>query len=228
MEVSRNSFCLGEITRTDVSKARGGFYGARNMNIASAKFLISAPDLASCPVSELREFAFIGRSNVGKSSLINMLTGVKALAKVSATPGHTQLINFFTINNKWTLVDLPGYGYAKTQKGARDHFAKMITAYLTGRENLATVFVLIDSRHPPQQIDLEFVEWLLEEDVPFALVFSKVDKVKAGLLQKHIELFQAAISPLCSAVPNVFSTSVETRGGRRELLAYVGEKLAGV
>lgn len=195
------------------------------MNITSAKFQISAPDLASCPASELREFAFIGRSNVGKSSLINMLTGVKTLAKVSATPGHTRLINFFTINNKWTLVDLPGYGFAKTKKGGREHFASMISAYLTGRENLATVFVLIDSRHPPQQIDLEFVEWLLAEGVPFALVFSKADKVKAGLLQNHIALFQSAISQWCRVVPSVFSTSVETRGGRRELLAYVGEKL---
>lgn len=197
------------------------------MNITSAKFLISAPDLASCPASELREFAFIGRSNVGKSSLLNMLTNAKALAKVSATPGHTQLINFFTINSAWTLVDLPGYGYAKKKPGGKDHFARMISAYLTGRENLAGVFVLIDSRHTPQQIDLEFVQWLLEESVPFALVFSKTDKVKPGLLEKHIELFQGAISAWCRTLPRVFKTSAETRDGRRELLAFIGEALTG-
>lgn len=198
-----------------------------DMNVVSAKFQISAPDLASCPESELREFAFIGRSNVGKSSLLNMLTGAKALAKVSATPGHTQLINFFLINNKWTLVDLPGYGYAKREKTSRDRFAQMIATYLTGRTNLAGVFVLIDSRHTPQQIDLEFVEWLVEESVPFALVFSKADKVKPGLLKNHIELFQGHISAWCQDMPRVFSTSAEERTGRRELLDFIGETLSG-
>ncbi len=197
------------------------------MHVISATFQISAPDLSSCPKSELREFAFIGRSNVGKSSLLNMISGSKALAKVSATPGHTQLINFFLMNKAWTLVDLPGYGYAKTQRGARDLFATMIAGYLTGRENLAGVFVLIDSRHPPQQIDLEFVEWLLEESVPFALVFSKTDKVKPGLLQRHIDLFNDQIAPRCGELPRVFKTSVETRTGRREILDFIGESLAG-
>ncbi|MEQ1851452.1 MAG: ribosome biogenesis GTP-binding protein YihA/YsxC, partial [Chthoniobacteraceae bacterium] len=176
-------------------------------------------------VSELREFAFIGRSNVGKSSLINMLAGAKALAKVSATPGHTQLINFFPVNGAWTLVDLPGYGYAKTAGGARDRFEQMIAGYLCGRANLACVFVLIDSRHPPQRIDLEFVQWLLSESVPFALVFSKADAVKAGLLQKHIEQFQAKIASWCGELPRVFATSAETRAGRQELLAFIGETL---
>lgn len=198
------------------------------MNVVSAKFQISAPDLASCPVSDLREFAFIGRSNVGKSSLLNMLAGAKALAKVSATPGHTQLINFFSMNNAWTLVDLPGYGYAKADRGARERFEKMIAGYLTGRTNLAGVFVLIDSRHPPQQIDLEFVQWLLEESVPFALVFSKADLVKPGLLKKHIDLFLEKIAAWCGEVPRVFTTSVEARSGRRELLGFIGEALAGV
>ena len=195
------------------------------MHALSAKFQTSAPNLASCPVSELREFAFIGRSNVGKSSLLNMLAGAKALAKVSATPGHTQLINFFSTNNAWTLVDLPGYGYAKTAGGARDRFQQMIAGYLCGRANLAGVFVLIDSRHPPQQIDLEFVKWLMSEAVQFSLVFSKADKVKAGLLQKHIELFQEKIAPWCGELPRVFITSAETRSGRRELLDFITETL---
>ena len=179
----------------------------------------------SCPISELREFAFIGRSNVGKSSLLNMLAGVEKLAKVSATPGHTQLINFFSMNNKWTLVDLPGYGYAKTQRGARDLFAKMITGYITGRKNLAGVFVLIDSRHPPQKLDLDFVNWLIGESVAFALVFSKTDKVKPALLQTHIDLFLAQLEDKCEEVPPVFKTSIEGRVGRRELLAFNGETL---
>ena len=195
------------------------------MNAVTAKFQTSAPNLASCPVSELREFAFIGRSNVGKSSLLNMLAGAKALAKVSATPGHTQLINFFPVNDAWTLVDLPGYGYAKTAGGARDRFQQMIAGYLCGRTNLAGVFVLIDSRHPPQQIDLEFVQWLISESVPFSLVFSKADMVKAGLLQKHIGLFQEKIAAWCGELPKVFITSAETRSGRQELLGFIRETL---
>ena len=198
------------------------------MQIITAKFLTSAPDVASCPVSELREFAFIGRSNAGKSSLLNMLAGAKSLAKVSATPGHTQLINFFTVNDAWTLVDLPGYGYAKTAGGARDRFQQMIAGYLCGRTNLAGVFVLIDSRHAPQQIDLEFVQWLLSESVRFALVFSKADEVKPGLLQKNTELFLAKIAPWCAELPRVFTTSAVTRSGRKELLGFIGEALAGV
>ena len=198
------------------------------MKLLSAKFLISAPHLSACPPSDLPEFAFIGRSNVGKSSLLNMLAGVKTLAKVSATPGHTQLINFFTIDNTWSLVDLPGYGYAKRAKSTRGHFQQMIAGYLTGRPNLACVFVLIDSRHPPQLIDLEFVEWLLEESVPFTLVFSKADTVKPGALQKNIELFLAKIAPWCGELPRVFSTSAQTKSGRLELLDFIGETLRPV
>ncbi len=197
------------------------------MNAVNAKFQTSAPDVASCPVSELREFAFIGRSNVGKSSLLNLLAGAKTLAKVSATPGHTQLINFFPMNGAWTLVDLPGYGYAKTAGSARERFEKMIAGYLCGRANLACVFVLIDSRHPPQKIDLEFVEWLLSEAVKFALVFNKTDLVKPGLLQKNIALFQEAIAPFCPEPPKIFLTSAEARHGRRELLDFIGETLRG-
>ena len=197
------------------------------MKAISAKFQTSAPNLASCPQSELREFAFIGRSNVGKSSLLNMLAGAKSLARVSATPGHTQLINFFPVSNAWTLVDLPGYGYAKTAATERDRFQQMIAGYLCGRTNLAGVFVLIDSRHAPQKIDLEFVEWLSSESVPFALVFSKADKVKAGLLRENIALFQDAIAPWCAEAPKVFTTSAETGSGRRELLDFIGEVLRG-
>ncbi len=198
------------------------------MNVANAKFQISAPDLASCPVSELREFAFIGRSNVGKSSLLNMLASSRGLAKVSATPGHTQLINFFSMNGTWTMVDLPGYGYAKTAGSARERFEKMIAGYLCGRPNLAGVFVLIDSRHAPQRIDLEFVQWLLSESVKFALVFSKVDLVKAGLLQKNIALFQEAIAPWCPEPARIFTTSAEKRIGRGELLDFITETLRGL
>jgi GTP-binding protein len=196
------------------------------MDNLSVKFLTSAPDLASCPASELREFAFVGRSNVGKSSLLNMLAVSKSLAKVSATPGHTQLINFFTVNNAWTLVDLPGYGYSKTAGGDRDRFQNMIAGYLTGRKNLACVFVLIDSRHAPQKIDLEFVQWLLDESVPFALVFSKTDEVKAGLLRENIELFQQKIAPWCVELPRIFTTSALKRKGRQELLDFIGGALA--
>ncbi len=198
------------------------------MKILSAKFLISAPDLSACPASDLPEFAFIGRSNVGKSSLLNMLAGAKALAKVSATPGHTQLINFFTIDNTWSLVDLPGYGYARKARSERARFQQMIASYLTGRTNLACVFVLIDSRHEPQAIDLEFVQWLLEESVPFTLVFSKADTVKAGLLAKNIELFLGKIAAWCGELPRVFTTSAKTRSGRHELLGFIGETLRPV
>ena len=195
------------------------------MNVLSAKFQTSAPNVESCPVSELPEFAFIGRSNVGKSSLLNMLAGAKALAKVSATPGHTQLINFFTVGSTWTLVDLPGYGYARTARTERDRFQQMIAGYLCGRTNLACVFVLIDSRHEPQAIDLEFVQWLAGEQVPFALVLSKADKVSPGRVRANGELFLAKIATWCGELPRVFTTSAETRSGRAELLGFIREEL---
>lgn len=196
------------------------------MLIKTATFQISAPALESCPASELMEFAFIGRSNVGKSSLLNMLVGKHGLAKASSTPGHTQLINFFTINEAWTMVDLPGYGYAKTAKGDREKFQRMIGEYLVGRENLAYVFVLIDARHTPQPIDLDFVKWLSEEEVPFVLVFTKTDKLKPTLVKKHIELFQSELVERCVARPEVFTSSAETREGRKELLGFIGQVLA--
>ena len=198
----------------------------KRMNIRSATFQISAPNLASCPVSDLPEFAFIGRSNVGKSSLLNMLVGGKDLARVSATPGHTQLINFFSMNNTWSLVDLPGYGFAKTAKTERDRFQDMIADYLSGRTNLACAFVLIDSRHKPQQIDLDFVQWLKHGPAPFALVFTKTDMMKAGQVKKNIELFEGHMSEWCQELPRVFTSSSKTRSGRPELLEFI-EKIVG-
>ena len=192
------------------------------MLIRSATFQISAPDLASCPDSDLPEFAFIGRSNVGKSSLLNMLAGKKELARVSPTPGHTQLINFFLIDNTWFLVDLPGYGYAKTAKTERDRFQEMIANYLEGRRNLACTFVLIDSRHTPQQIDLDFVQWLTHCPTPFALVFTKTDTMKAGAVQKNIALFQQRMAESGGELPRVFTTSAKTRSGKPELLEFIG------
>lgn len=196
------------------------------MHIQSATFLTSAPDLASCPASKLQEFAFIGRSNVGKSSLLNMLAGNKGLAKVSATPGHTRLINFFTMNNAWTLVDLPGYGYAKASKAEQGHFQHMIATFLSGRENIACVFVLIDSMIPPQKIDLEFVEWLMSATVPFVLVFTKTDRMKPVQMQANIELFQSKLGEW-GAQPRVFISSSKTKKGRQELLSVVEDSLAG-
>jgi GTP-binding protein len=195
------------------------------MNIRSATFQISAPDLASCPVSDLPEFAFIGRSNVGKSSLLNMLVGGKDLAKVSPTPGHTQLINFFSMNKTWSLVDLPGYGFAKTGKMKVDRFQEMIATYLTGRENLACVFVLIDSRHTPQQIDLDFLQWLMDAGAPLALVFTKTDLSKPNQVQKNIALFEAQISEWSREIPVIFTSSAKTKSGRPQLLEFIEQTL---
>ena len=192
------------------------------MNIKSATFQISAPNLASCPASDLPEFAFIGRSNVGKSSLLNMLAGGKEIARVSPTPGHTQLINFFSMNSTWSLVDLPGYGYAKTAKTERDRFQDMIAEYLSGRTNLACAFVLIDSRHKPQQIDLDFIQWMTHGPAPFALVFTKTDTMKAGQVKQNIALFEAQMSEWCPEPPRVFTSSAKTRSGRHELLDFIG------
>lgn len=191
------------------------------MKIRSATFQISAPNLASCPPPDRPEFAFIGRSNVGKSSLLNMLADGKDLAKVSATPGHTQLINFFTINNAWTLVDLPGYGFAKTLKTERDHFQVMIAEYLEGRPNLACAFVLIDSRHSPQQIDLDFVQWLMNGPAPLALIFTKTDLAKASQVTKNIEQFEEQMAAWGRELPVIFTSSSKTKSGRFELLDFI-------
>ena len=193
------------------------------MHIRSATFQTSAPDLASCPASDLPEFAFIGRSNVGKSSLLNMLVGGKELARVSPTPGHTQLINFFSMDSTWSLVDLPGYGFAKTAKTERDRFQNMIAEYLSGRTNLACAFVLIDSRHKPQQIDLDFIRWMTHGPARFALVFTKTDTVKPGQVLQNIALFQEQMSEWCQEAPRVFTSSSKTRSGRPELLEFIGK-----
>ncbi len=196
------------------------------MHIKTATFQISAPDLRSCPVAVAPEIAVIGRSNVGKSSLLNMLAGQKALARVSPKPGHTRLINFFSINGAWTLVDLPGYGYAKTSHAERAQFQQMIAEYLSGRTVLASVLVLIDARHTPQLIDLEFVQWLTEGSVPMVLVFTKADMLKESQVRAHIELFEEKIAQWCPEPLRIFTTSSKTKAGRVELLAYIQETLA--
>jgi GTP-binding protein len=188
------------------------------MRIQSATFEISAPDLESCPPVVMPECAFIGRSNVGKSSLLNMLTGKKDLAKVSATPGHTKLINFFIINKKWRLVDLPGYGYSKVLKEKRDYFHDVIANYISGREGLSCVFVIIDSSIPPQQIDLQFVQWLVQCRLPFALVFNKTDKCKQSVVTRNIALFEAEIAAWTSAKPRIFPVSAKTGSGAGALV----------
>jgi GTP-binding protein len=196
------------------------------MNITSAVFETSAPNLEMCPEETLPEFAFIGRSNVGKSSLVNLLAGKKDLARVSKIPGYTKLINFFTINKAWRLVDLPGYGYAHV---AREHSAKFndaVSNYLVKRTNLYCVFVLIDSRHTPQKIDLEFVQWLGDQSVPFALVFTKTDKSKQAQLQKNVELFKESISDWFENVPEILTCSSVTKKGVPELLNVIDEALS--
>lgn len=172
------------------------------------------------------EFAFIGRSNVGKSSLVNFLAGKNDLAKVSATPGHTKLINFFTVNKEWRLVDLPGYGFAQVARANKSKFNEAVGDYLESRSNLAGVFALIDSRHPPQKLDLEFVHWLGRCPAPFALVFTKTDKVSATRLQENIALFQAAIARQFETLPEVFICSALKRLGRAELLGVIDQALA--
>ena len=191
------------------------------MKIHSARFERSAVSLESCPESALPEFAFIGRSNVGKSSLINLVTGSEGLARVSGSPGRTREINFFVINEAWSLVDLPGYGYAKISKAERAKFQEFISDYLMGRENLLCAFVLIDSRHPPQRVDLEFVEWLVAGEVPFTLVFTKTDKNKRSLLEKNITLFREAMREWSDGEPRAFFTSTKTGEGRREILSFI-------
>lgn len=193
------------------------------MQIQSATFEISCPDLASCPESELSEFAFIGRSNVGKSSLINSLTKKKDLAVVSSKPGRTRLINFFLINKKWSLVDLPGYGYAKASGSDRKKFQEFVTDYLLNRPNMSCVFVLIDSRLTPQRIDLEFTQWLVQCEVPFVLIFTKADKSKPRVVEQNIELFKEAMSEYCDGLPRIYTCSSKTDQGRGEVLHFIDE-----
>ena len=193
------------------------------MQITEAKFLISNTDIEKCPVPKLPEYAFIGRSNVGKSSLINMVTGKKNLAKTSATPGKTRLVNHFIINNKWYLVDLPGYGYAKVSKTSKATWDKMIKDYLLGRKNLMTIFVLIDSRLEPQKNDLAFINWLGEKGVPFSIVFTKSDKLKKQQIIYSVEAYKKTLRKTWEELPPLFITSAEKKIGRDELLNYIEE-----
>lgn len=191
------------------------------MEIKSAEFVISNSVVSKCPDSNLPEYAFIGRSNVGKSSLINMLTGFKKLAKTSATPGKTMLINHFMVNGEWYLVDLPGYGYAKRSKKDVEKLQHMIQGYVLNREQMTCLFVLVDSRHEPQKIDLEFIEWLGENGVPFAIVFTKADKSKKGQLAANIKNYLKKLKEQWEELPPHFLTSSEDRTGREELLSYI-------
>ncbi|RPD48607.1 YihA family ribosome biogenesis GTP-binding protein [Hymenobacter sediminis] len=193
------------------------------MNIQEAKFLMSNSRVEDCPPPTLPEYAFIGRSNVGKSSLINMLTGQKGLAKTSSLPGKTQLINHFLINNKWYLVDLPGYGYARVSKESRVKWGRMINYYLRKRENLACVFVLIDSRHEPQAVDLEFMEQLGSEGVPFVMVFTKADKQSGSRTQQNVTDYLQKMEQSWDEVPRHFITSAEDKTGREDILQFIEE-----
>lgn len=193
--------------------------------IQSAKFIGSFPKTDDCPQSVLPEFAFIGRSNVGKSSLINLLTNRKELAKVSKTPGKTQMINFFLLDESWHLVDLPGYGYAKLSKTTRAVFDKMIRYYLSKREQLVTIFLLIDSSISPQKIDLEFIDWLGQNRIQFAIIFTKSDKEKALQVQKNIKQFKAKMLENWEGLPPFFLTSSEKNRGGNEIMKYIKETI---
>ncbi|MDY2828694.1 MAG: ribosome biogenesis GTP-binding protein YihA/YsxC [Sodaliphilus sp.] len=191
------------------------------MIIKTAEYVISNSDVRQCPDGNLPEYAFIGRSNVGKSSLINMLTGRKGLAKTSSMPGKTLLINHFLINGSWYIVDLPGYGYAKRGKDMRDKLRRMIEGYVGQREQMTNLFVLIDSRHAPQKIDLEFMQWLGENGVPFSIVFTKMDKIGKVVGMKNVEAYKKILQQSWEELPPVFLTSSEDRRGREELLDYI-------
>lgn len=198
------------------------------MHIKQAEFVMSNSKVQQCPAPTLPEFAFIGRSNVGKSSLINMLTERKKLAKTSSTPGKTQLINHFIINEQWYLVDLPGYGYAKMPEKERNKLKNIIENYILGRENLTNLFVLIDCRHKPQQIDLEFMEWLGEHQIPFSILFTKADKVSQTALAQHIESYKEEMLKVWAEMPPYFASSSLKRTGREEILQYIDEILTVV
>ncbi len=193
------------------------------MKINSAKFVISNTDVSKCPNEPYPEYAFIGRSNVGKSSLINMLTGHKNLAKTSGKPGKTQLINHFLINDNWYLVDLPGYGYAKVSKDKRKTFQKFIKDYFNKRMQLACTFVLIDSRHEPQKIDLEFMEFLGENGIPFCIVFTKTDKLGKTGLEKNLAHYKKVMLKSWEEMPTTFLTSSVDSSGKKEILSFIGQ-----
>lgn len=191
------------------------------MEIKSADFIISSAKTNQCPATNLPEYAFIGRSNVGKSSLINMLTGRTKLAKTSATPGKTVLINHFLINKEWFLVDLPGYGYAKRSKNDIGKINEIIYGYIIQREQLTNLFVLIDSRHEPQKIDMKFIEWLGENNVPFSIVFTKADKLSKSKLQTNIDNYMNKLKEQWEELPPYFISSSENKTGKTEILDYI-------
>ncbi len=191
--------------------------------IKSAKFVISNSDVHKCPQDNKPEYAFIGRSNVGKSSLINMLTGRKALAMTSATPGKTLLINHFIINDEWYLVDLPGYGYAKRSKSQSAQLQEIISGYILDREQMTLLFVLVDSRHEPQKIDVEFMQWLGENGVPFAIIFTKADKLSRSALAGNVAAYKARLLEDWEELPPIFITSSDNGQGRDELLQYISD-----
>ena len=194
------------------------------MEIKDAVFITSNSDIKKCPPPNKPEYAFIGRSNVGKSSLINRLTNKKALAKISGKPGKTRLINHFLINKEWFLVDLPGYGYAEVPKKERLKWEQMIKRYILQRENLYCLFVLIDARHEAQKVDLEFMEWLGISQIPFSIVFTKIDKLKPAELETNLKNYEEKLFETWETIPGYFVTSAETGEGNEELLSYV-EKL---
>lgn len=191
------------------------------MEISSAEFVISNTDVKKCPAGIFPEYAFIGRSNVGKSSLINMLTNRKGLAMTSATPGKTMLINHFLINKNWYIVDLPGYGYARRGQKGKDQIRTIIEDYILEREQMTNLFVLIDIRLEPQKIDLEFMEWLGENGIPFAIIFTKADKLKGGRLKMNINSYLRELRKQWEELPPYFISSSEDRTGRKEILDYI-------
>ena len=191
------------------------------MHIKTATFVVSNQDVSKCPENNLAEYAFIGRSNVGKSSLINMLTNKKKLAKTSGRPGKTQLINHFLINEQWYLVDLPGYGYARVSKSSKKTFQKFITAYFRKRKQLASAFVLVDIRHEPQQIDLNFMQWLGEHQIPFSIIFTKSDKLKPKAIERNVAHYQSILNKSWEELPKHFITSSASYEGKEQLLNYI-------
>lgn len=193
------------------------------MEIKNSQFVISAPTVEKCPKDNKPEYAFIGRSNVGKSSLINMLCNHKGLAKTSATPGKTLLINLFLVNREWYLVDLPGYGYAKRSKSVQDQLQRMISSYILQRQQLVNVFVLIDIRHDPQKIDREFIDWLGVSSVPFSIVFTKADKLGPVKARQNAERWMESLRDAWETLPPYFITSSEKKTGRQEVIDYIGQ-----